>query len=109
MCSYLLEISATYLDGSTAQVKDPELFRALRGGVGGTYGVVTEYKYTLYEAPQTLWVTFNIPMYNSAGDDYGKKCLVKYFEWLVSLEHVDEIGGLVSLSHQSNMVGEYDP
>lgn len=60
-----------HTNGTTHASSDVDLFWALRGGGGGTFGVVTKFTYKLHHAPPS-WVIMAcyMPMYY-LGKDYG--------------------------------------
>ena len=88
-------------------VHDPELLRAIRGGIGGTYGVITQYQYILYPTPQTVWAVFYVPMYVE-GQPIGAEMLAFYLQWLQDNKDVLNLGGLFSthdLNRPNNSIG----
>ena len=59
----------TYRDGNVVTSSDTDLFWALRGGGGGTFGIVTKFTYKLHYAPnQFVVMDCLMPMYNNSMD-----------------------------------------
>ena len=103
-------IESTHVDGTTTTTIDPEYFRAIRGGLGGTFGVVTEFEYILYQTPHMVWVVFYVSMYHQ-GEPVGPEVIAFYLQWLQDLENVQNLSAMFSthnLNRPNNSIGKHN-
>lgn len=65
---------------------DPDLFWAVRGGGGSTFGVVTSYKYKLHQHPAEgfIHVVLIFPMKSDSKGEVGKMVLKRWNELLLN-------------------------
>jgi FAD/FMN-containing dehydrogenase len=90
----VLEIEVVAADGQVvvaSQAQHPDLFWALRGGGGGTFGIVSNITFATHPTPQTLGAAFGSV---SAGNDSDFVVLVRRLaQFLPQLdnEHVGEL------------------
>lgn len=89
-CDNLIELEMVDANGKLLIINDHEntdLFWALRGGGGGSFGIVTKMKFKMYHAPKSI--EFGSVQYNS--DDFPQF----YDAWqsLVTSKHLTNISG----------------
>lgn len=81
-------------NGVMTGVDNGELFWALRGGGGGTFGIVTEFTYKVHQEPMSMVrCSISYPVINKAGTNVGKTVLRLFSDMLVTLPR--EWGGYV--------------
>ena len=78
-CDSVLRAEVVLSNGNIVQAdreQDSELFRAVRGGGGGNWGVVTRFLFQLHDLPPNS-INFSIKSYNM---ETGERLLQKYLE-----------------------------
>ena len=92
-------------NGTSETRNNGDLFWALRGGGGGTFGVVVHYVLKLHQSPTSIVTALiTVPMYQNDSDiPLAKIFLEKYAEWSSSAPLY--WGGAISIG--SNMVLAY--
>lgn len=85
-------------DGTVSNTSDTDLFWALRGGGGGTYGIVTSYTYKLHQEPQQMVVATFSYLLSYDGNPYvGTEVIKFYNNFVKSLPK--QWGGYVLMSN----------
>ena len=85
----------TYVDvdtGVTSTSTDNDIFWAVRGGGGSTYGIVTAFTYKLHNDSKMVKALCYSPMYDAAGHDVGRS-VIQAFDKLASTTLAPEWGG----------------
>ena len=90
-------------NGTSETRNNGDLFWALRGGGGGTFGVVVHYVLKLHPAPTSVvTVSITVPLYQNNSDiPLAQLLLEKYAEWLNTAPFY--WGGFVVLSSKMAM------
>ncbi|XP_053374586.1 uncharacterized protein LOC123560760 [Mercenaria mercenaria] len=78
--------------GTTHTTTDTDIFWAVRGGGGSTYGIVTAFTYKLHNDSKMVKVTCYSPIYNALGQDVGRP-IIQAFDNLASTTLAPEWGG----------------
>ena len=94
-------------EAAATSYNDPELFWAVRGGGGGTFGVVTQYTYKVHPAPTDGFVQLvaTFPLKSNTQGDVGKVVFDKWRELVLS-NFTDNWGGYL-LTNAYNGPTEY--
>ncbi|XP_046376106.2 uncharacterized FAD-linked oxidoreductase ARB_02478-like [Haliotis rufescens] len=66
-------------DGSVTHSADPDLFWSLRGGGGGTFGVVTSFVYKLHKPPSAFGHMTCVFRFHRENDQDKAKDLIKFY------------------------------
>ena len=85
----------TYVDADTGVTRtstDNDIFWAVRGGGGSTYGIVTAFTYKLHNDSKMVQALCYSPIYDAAGQDVGRSVLQE-FDNLASTTLAPEWGG----------------
>lgn len=82
------------------RTSDTDIFWAVRGGGGSTYGIVTAFTYKLHYDSEIVSMVCSAPIYDSQFRDVGRPFLEAFHNILPNL--APEWGGLELLMHSSN-------
>ncbi|KAK3087735.1 hypothetical protein FSP39_009946 [Pinctada imbricata] len=101
------QLTKTIDDGVIERTKNTDLFWALRGGGGGTYGIVTKYTFRLHRTVPTITsFACMYPIYRYNGELIGNKVMRKYVNLLSNMPA--EWGGYLLLGgthRKDNSIG----
>ena len=95
-------------NGPVQRIRDTSLFWALRGGGGGTFGIITKYTFRLHRPPTSITAfACMYPIYLSDGTNVGRTILRKYADILKGMPN--EWGGYLLLgnSHRKDNSSGY--
>lgn len=93
----------TYPDGTKNTSSNSNIFWALSGGGGGTFGIATKFTFKMHFPPSGM-VTFNCdyPIIHQNGSNVGKTILRKYSDLVPNMP--PEWGGFLIVSSSSKLI-----
>ena len=96
--------------GTQEPLNDPDLFWALLGGGGGTYGVVTSFTYVIHPPPSGFVHVFAAyPIKHPTFGDVGQTVMEHWNQFVLSGSLTEKWGGYVIVSNTKHPVDPFNP
>ena len=98
-------------NGEEETIEDSDLLWALGGGMGGTFGIVTELRYKLYPNPESMvFARFAYFLPDVTGRRIAEEIVTHYTQWMVQHGDDNHLGGHMLFSNVPlNVRGMHSP